>query len=316
MSPGTWWTWSGDFLPRPSGYGLPPGTPSISVGTLWRRVRSGGRGPPRPSQPRAAGGPAAPGARAFGARGLHPALVGVDRRGGRAGSPARRTRGWSSAPRRRWGARAPRPGGAPWRRCRCLRPPRRLGPRLGRAGASGGERGLGVVGRIRPEKGQGDLAEAWRSLAPRFPAWRAVLVGRVAPADARHAEPAARHRPAGAARGTDRRRPGVPGPHCAGAAVATGVVRAGGAGGDGRRLLCGGGEPRPPSRAGGAREDGVSLIRRGMRRRWLPSWSRSSPSGRAEAVGRAAAAEVRARHGVAQEVAGLRALYAGLERRG
>src|SRR5262249_45974289 len=37
---------------------------------------------------------------------------------------------------------------------------------------------------------------------------------------------------------------------------------------------------------------------------------------RAEAVGRAAAAEVRAHHAVAQEVAGLRALYAGLERGG
>ena len=43
----------------------------------------------------------------------------------------------------------------------------------------GGARGLGAVGRIRPEKGQEDLARAWASLAPRHPGWRALLVGQV-----------------------------------------------------------------------------------------------------------------------------------------
>ncbi len=40
---------------------------------------------------------------------------------------------------------------------------------------------LGVVGRVRPEKGQGDLAEALSPLLPQFPAWRVRVVGRVAP---------------------------------------------------------------------------------------------------------------------------------------
>jgi mannosyltransferase len=47
----------------------------------------------------------------------------------------------------------------------------------------GGELGLGALGRVRPPKGQGDLVEAVAPLLPRFPSWRAVLVGRVAPRD-------------------------------------------------------------------------------------------------------------------------------------
>lgn len=41
----------------------------------------------------------------------------------------------------------------------------------------GGEYGIGVVGRIRPDKGQGDFAKAVGPLLAEFPAWRAVLVG-------------------------------------------------------------------------------------------------------------------------------------------
>jgi mannosyltransferase len=36
---------------------------------------------------------------------------------------------------------------------------------------------VGVVGRIRPAKGQGDLVEAVRALLSELPEWRAVLVG-------------------------------------------------------------------------------------------------------------------------------------------
>jgi len=43
----------------------------------------------------------------------------------------------------------------------------------------GGSRGVGAVGRIRPSKGQQDLAAAWVVLGPRFPTWRAVLAGLV-----------------------------------------------------------------------------------------------------------------------------------------
>jgi len=43
----------------------------------------------------------------------------------------------------------------------------------------GGSRGLGAVGRIRPSKGQEDLAAAWAVLGPRFKRWRAVLAGLV-----------------------------------------------------------------------------------------------------------------------------------------
>ncbi len=48
-----------------------------------------------------------------------------------------------------------------------------------RALGMGGERGLGAVGRVRPSKGQQDLAAAWAVLGPRFPLWRAVLAGLV-----------------------------------------------------------------------------------------------------------------------------------------
>ena len=41
----------------------------------------------------------------------------------------------------------------------------------------GGTYGIGVVGRIRPDKGQGDFVEALRPLLPAHPAWRAALVG-------------------------------------------------------------------------------------------------------------------------------------------
>ena len=46
-----------------------------------------------------------------------------------------------------------------------------------RALGVGGSRGVGAVGRIRPAKGQQDLAGAWAILGPRFPGWRAVLAG-------------------------------------------------------------------------------------------------------------------------------------------
>ena len=41
----------------------------------------------------------------------------------------------------------------------------------------GGRYGVGVVGRIRKEKGQGDFIEAIRPLLPVYPEWKAVLVG-------------------------------------------------------------------------------------------------------------------------------------------
>jgi mannosyltransferase len=48
-----------------------------------------------------------------------------------------------------------------------------------RALGVGGTHGLGAVGRIRPSKGQEDLARAWVALGPRHSRWRAVLAGRV-----------------------------------------------------------------------------------------------------------------------------------------
>jgi mannosyltransferase len=48
-----------------------------------------------------------------------------------------------------------------------------------RALGVGGSHGLGAVGRVRPAKGQQDLAAAWAALGPRFPRWRAVLAGLV-----------------------------------------------------------------------------------------------------------------------------------------
>lgn len=41
----------------------------------------------------------------------------------------------------------------------------------------GGRYGVGVVGRIRKDKGQGDFIEAIRPLLPTYPEWKAVLVG-------------------------------------------------------------------------------------------------------------------------------------------
>ena len=48
-----------------------------------------------------------------------------------------------------------------------------------RALGVGGSHGLGAVGRIRPSKGQQDLAAAWTVLGPKAPGWRAVLAGLV-----------------------------------------------------------------------------------------------------------------------------------------
>jgi len=48
-----------------------------------------------------------------------------------------------------------------------------------RALGLGGTYGIGVVGRIRPDKGQGDFVEAIGPLLPAHPAWRAALVGLV-----------------------------------------------------------------------------------------------------------------------------------------
>jgi mannosyltransferase len=41
----------------------------------------------------------------------------------------------------------------------------------------GGRYGVGVVGRVRPNKGQGDFVEAIRPLLRDFPEWKPVLVG-------------------------------------------------------------------------------------------------------------------------------------------
>jgi len=43
----------------------------------------------------------------------------------------------------------------------------------------GGSHGIGVVGRIRPSKGQADLARAWAVLGRKTSGWHAVLVGLV-----------------------------------------------------------------------------------------------------------------------------------------
>lgn len=43
----------------------------------------------------------------------------------------------------------------------------------------GGRFGIGVIGRVRPAKGQGDFVEALAPLLSRYPDWRAVLVGLV-----------------------------------------------------------------------------------------------------------------------------------------
>jgi mannosyltransferase len=52
----------------------------------------------------------------------------------------------------------------------------------------GGRYGVGVVGRVRPKKGQGDFVEALRPLLPQFPEWKPVLVGLAKSADAGWAE--------------------------------------------------------------------------------------------------------------------------------
>jgi mannosyltransferase len=48
----------------------------------------------------------------------------------------------------------------------------------------GGERGVAVVGRIRPAKGQGEAVTALRRVLPGAPCWRAVLVGQARGMDA------------------------------------------------------------------------------------------------------------------------------------
>ncbi|MGA9521216.1 MAG: glycosyltransferase family 4 protein, partial [Myxococcaceae bacterium] len=52
-----------------------------------------------------------------------------------------------------------------------------------RALGLGGRHGVGVVGRIRPAKGQGDVAEAIAPLLPSHPEWRVAFVGQARPAD-------------------------------------------------------------------------------------------------------------------------------------
>ncbi|MGZ3460137.1 MAG: glycosyltransferase family 4 protein, partial [Archangium sp.] len=52
-----------------------------------------------------------------------------------------------------------------------------------RALGLGGRYGVGVVGRVRPNKGQGDFVEALRPLLGDFPEWKPVLVGLAKRAD-------------------------------------------------------------------------------------------------------------------------------------
>ncbi|HZA52081.1 MAG TPA: glycosyltransferase family 4 protein [Myxococcaceae bacterium] len=52
----------------------------------------------------------------------------------------------------------------------------------------GGRYGVGVIGRVRREKGQGDFVAALAPLLPRYPEWRAVLVGLAKNADRSWAE--------------------------------------------------------------------------------------------------------------------------------
>ncbi len=52
----------------------------------------------------------------------------------------------------------------------------------------GGQHGIGVVGRLRPDKGQADFAQAIKPLLDKHPAWRAALVGLVKPAERAWAE--------------------------------------------------------------------------------------------------------------------------------
>ncbi|CAM3238344.1 glycosyltransferase family 4 protein [Corallococcus sp. ZKHCc1 1396] len=57
-----------------------------------------------------------------------------------------------------------------------FRPPEDRDAAWARLG-QGGRYGIGVIGRIRKEKGQGDFIEALRPLLPERPEWQAVLVG-------------------------------------------------------------------------------------------------------------------------------------------
>ena len=52
----------------------------------------------------------------------------------------------------------------------------------------GGRHGIGVIGRVRKEKGQGDFVAALAPLLPRYSDWRAVLVGLAKNADRSWAE--------------------------------------------------------------------------------------------------------------------------------
>ncbi|PTL75812.1 glycosyltransferase family 4 protein [Vitiosangium sp. GDMCC 1.1324] len=52
----------------------------------------------------------------------------------------------------------------------------------------GGRYGVGVVGRVRPNKGQGDFVEAIRPLLSEFPEWKSVVVGLAKGKDAAWAE--------------------------------------------------------------------------------------------------------------------------------
>jgi mannosyltransferase len=54
--------------------------------------------------------------------------------------------------------------------------------------ARGGTHGIGVIGRVRPAKGQGDFVAALAPLLPAHPGWRAVLVGAVKPPEQAWAE--------------------------------------------------------------------------------------------------------------------------------
>lgn len=52
----------------------------------------------------------------------------------------------------------------------------------------GGRHGIGVIGRVRSSKGQGDFAAAIAPLLERYPEWRAVLIGAVLPQERPYAD--------------------------------------------------------------------------------------------------------------------------------
>jgi mannosyltransferase len=296
------------------GFGLPQGMPTLSLGALWRRVRSG---------------PLVLHAH----RNLEPLVALLLRGVGRsvrvvftrhsAGRPTMWTRWLAGGADARVvfteGALAefglPATVVAHGVDATAFPPPENRARAWAALGV-GGERGLGAVGRIRPEKGQGDLAEAWRSLAPQHPSWRAVLVGRVAPADARHAEQLLSTAPLVSLG----ERPDIPRVY-QGLTVLVAPSR--------RESF---GLVVLEAMAAGccvvaARLDhGPALIEHGRTGFLYPPGDAQALAAalaplladpaRAEAVGRAAAAEVRARHGLDQELAGLRSLYARGERSG